>query len=876
MTSAYTRSGGVAGRRPNSRPGSRGRPNGPGRKPQPLPLLWRLAALALTVLLIAGLGAVALRFVGGSVLAAFGEKAAWRGGYTGQYLVKNGTKNTMASWKVEFDLPKGSQVLRHWGATMTADDGHYVFERAGADLKRGEAERLQFIVTGAGKPENCRLNGNPCDDGDDAGAPTAPGGLRVTGATVSSIRLAWQPSTDDVGVSAYRVYMDGKLAASTSATTTTITRLRPGRQHEFAVAAVDLKGNESARSAAVRGATPSAGDSKRPGKPTGLAAGDVTTSTATITWDAATDNVRVVGYNVYKGDDVVATSARPAATIAGLSAGTSHRFRVTAVDAAENESAKSAPITVRTANLTVEGAAAAQPAEQPALRRLQTQQVDQLPLLTEQVAQQAQITQQLQQQAQQAEQQVLLAEQQAAQIDQQLEQQIQLAQFQVDQARQQAAQVQQQANQVRQQAGQISDQAQDAQQKAQDATDRARTASEDAGQDINAQARAQQQVQEALQLQQFAQQLGQQAVQAQAQVQQAEQQVAQAGFAVEQALQQVDQAKQQADQARQQANQQIEFARQQASQAKQQADQAQKALDEALAALSKAQGGTPATGGGGTSGGGTGDGADSGSGQSGPENPALGSPELKVVDLTDSSVTLRWTTPGSGLGIAGFDILRDGQVVQEAGPGATTTVVTGLDAESRFAFSVVARGMDGTRSKPSNVVEAVTVAAGLDNSATPANLHASCVTDHSVSLDWDPPADAANVVAYDVYAQGQKVASVRNTSATIDGLDPQQSVQFVVKSRDANGLNSPASSVATVTTLRAGEQPQKSGEVRRQTRELPVPDGTQTQPPVVEPPPVVEQPPSYDGGANYDSGTGYGYGYTASLARRQEDQPPQA
>jgi chitodextrinase len=818
MTNPYARSTRLVSGRPNARPGVAG------RKPPPLPLAWRVGGLALTLLLIAGLAVPVLRFVGGRVIAAFDQQAEWRGGYTGQFLVVNDTKNALHDWSMEFDLPAGSKILRHWGATMTTKGDHYVFQRDGAKLEEGKATRVQFIVQGTGKPTNCKMNETPCDQGKDTVAPTAPSGLQVAGVSVSAVRLAWQPSTDNVAVNTYRVYMDGKVAASTSATSTTISRLRRGTRHRFVVTAIDMKGNESARNAAVSATTTTSTDRKKPTAPTRLAVGKVTTLSAAISWKAAKDNVGVAGYNVYEGGDVVATSAKPRVTITALSAGTKHTYTVTAVDAAENESSKSAPIRIKTADfttptaggpvqattaaLTGQAGQAGQAGQLQPVRLVAAQtDIDQLPFLADQVSQQAQVTAQLQQQAQQAKLLVQQAEQQAAQINQQVEQAAQLAKFQIQQAEQQADQIKQQVGAARQQAGQIIDQARQAQKEAQKLTDKARQASADAGQDINAQQEAQQLIQQAVQAQQFAQQLSQQAQQAGANVQQAQQQAQQARFQVEQARQQADQADQQGAQARQQGRQQIKLAEQQADQVQKQADQAQRALDKALKALSDAQGGKtvddpPSR---------------SNSDADGHENEALGSPRLKVVRVTDSSVTLSWTAPRGGAGIAAYDILRAGNVVQRVGGDSTTTVVTGLDAESRFTFSVVARAEDGSSSKPSNTAETVTVASGLDDTATPANLHATCVTDHSVSLDWDAPAGAGDGFRYDVYAQGRKVASVLGTSTTIDGLGAGENVQFVVKSRDSAGRNSPPSRVVSVTTLQAGEKPQKPGDYAVQT-----------------------------------------------------------
>lgn len=40
--------------------------------------------------------------------------------------------------------------------------------------------------------------------------PTAPTNLRVTGLTMTSVTLAWNPSTDDSGVFSYSVTKDGQ------------------------------------------------------------------------------------------------------------------------------------------------------------------------------------------------------------------------------------------------------------------------------------------------------------------------------------------------------------------------------------------------------------------------------------------------------------------------------------------------------------------------------------------------------------------------------------------------------------------------------------------------------------------------------------------
>ncbi|MGW5051815.1 carbohydrate binding domain-containing protein [Actinokineospora sp. NPDC004072] len=91
--------------------------------------------------------------------------------------------------------------------------------------------------------------------GDDTEAPSVPTGLRVTGAAANSVSLAWNASTDNVGVAGYDVYRDGTLATSVTGTSATVGGLSPNTEYSFTVRAKDRAGNTSAQSTAVRGRT---------------------------------------------------------------------------------------------------------------------------------------------------------------------------------------------------------------------------------------------------------------------------------------------------------------------------------------------------------------------------------------------------------------------------------------------------------------------------------------------------------------------------------------------------------------------------------------------------------------------------------------------
>jgi hypothetical protein len=86
-----------------------------------------------------------------------------------------------------------------------------------------------------------------------------------------------------------------------------------------------------------------------PTAPTGLASPAHTTTTVNLTWNASTDNIAVVGYDVYRGATKVATVTGTSTTVTGLTTATQYTFTVRAKDGRGNVSAPSNAVSVTTA-----------------------------------------------------------------------------------------------------------------------------------------------------------------------------------------------------------------------------------------------------------------------------------------------------------------------------------------------------------------------------------------------------------------------------------------------------------------------------------------------------------------------------------------------
>src|SRR5205823_6074809 len=90
-------------------------------------------------------------------------------------------------------------------------------------------------------------------------------------------------------------------------------------------------------------------DTTPPTTPTGLALTGITQTGASLTWNAATDNVGVTGYTLYLNGTKVGTAAQTSYGFSGLSCGTSYTLGVAAYDAAGNLSATATSIATTSA-----------------------------------------------------------------------------------------------------------------------------------------------------------------------------------------------------------------------------------------------------------------------------------------------------------------------------------------------------------------------------------------------------------------------------------------------------------------------------------------------------------------------------------------------
>ncbi|WP_411113023.1 discoidin domain-containing protein [Streptomyces sp. 029-5] len=180
----------------------------------------------------------------------------------------------------------------------------------------------------------------------DTQAPSAPGGLAFTEPATGQIKLTWNASTDNTGVTGYDIYANNELRTSVAGNVTTFTDTQPtGTTVSYYVRAKDAAGNVSGNSNTVTRQGDS-GDTQAPTAPANLAFTEPSSGQIKLTWGASTDNRGVTGYEIYANNVLRQTVAGDATTYTDTQpAGTTVSYYVRAKDAAGNRSGNSNTVT---------------------------------------------------------------------------------------------------------------------------------------------------------------------------------------------------------------------------------------------------------------------------------------------------------------------------------------------------------------------------------------------------------------------------------------------------------------------------------------------------------------------------------------------------
>jgi len=186
-----------------------------------------------------------------------------------------------------------------------------------------------------------------------------------------------------------------------------------------------------------------------------------------------------------------------------------------------------------------------------------------------------------------------------------------------------------------------------------------------------------------------------------------------------------------------------------------------------------------------------------------PDTQAPTAPaNLASSNISSNSFTLSWTASSDNVGVTGYDVYQDGIKINPSNITGTSYNVTGLTANTTYAYFVKAKDAVGnsTNSATLNVTSDL---GDIFPPSIPVNLNATIITQTSFRLKWDASTDNIGVAGYDVYKNGVKLngSLVTNTYFDVTNLSPGTLYSMSVTAKDAAGNASLSSFTLLVTTL---------------------------------------------------------------------------
>jgi chitodextrinase len=171
---------------------------------------------------------------------------------------------------------------------------------------------------------------------------------------------------------------------------------------------------------------------------------------------------------------------------------------------------------------------------------------------------------------------------------------------------------------------------------------------------------------------------------------------------------------------------------------------------------------------------------------------------LTVTGATASSVSLSWGASFDNVGVAGYDVYKNGN---KAGSSTTTTyTVTGLSCGTSNTFAVAAYDAAGNRSAQTAVTASTSACSDAVAPTAPGAPTVSGATASSLSLSWSASSDNVGVTGYGLYLNGAAVGSTTSTSYTFSGLVCGTSYALAVDAYDAAGNHSAKTSASASTS----------------------------------------------------------------------------
>jgi len=170
---------------------------------------------------------------------------------------------------------------------------------------------------------------------------------------------------------------------------------------------------------------------------------------------------------------------------------------------------------------------------------------------------------------------------------------------------------------------------------------------------------------------------------------------------------------------------------------------------------------------------------------------------VAVSNITTSSMDVSWSASSDNEAVTKYEIYFNGTL---NGQSTTTTyTATGLNSNTAYAVTVLAKDIANNKSAQSTAVNATTL---TDTTAptVPSNLSITNQTGSSFKVQWEAATDDAAVAGYEVYVDGTLNGTTTLTSYTVTALTVSTTYAVTVLAKDSADNKSAQSAAINATT----------------------------------------------------------------------------
>jgi len=176
---------------------------------------------------------------------------------------------------------------------------------------------------------------------------------------------------------------------------------------------------------------------------------------------------------------------------------------------------------------------------------------------------------------------------------------------------------------------------------------------------------------------------------------------------------------------------------------------------------------------------------------------------VQADNVTKNSVSLSWAAQTTA---TSYDVYRDGKKIVNVASNKFEDKT--VKSDKSYKYEIVAVSANGIESDKSTALEVKTLSEDAEELVTaPKGLHSMGETTTEISLMWGEATHTSGIAKYEIYRDGQYIASTTNQSYNDTNLKPNTTYSYNVKAISNDNQESKFSNQLVVSTQKEVETP---------------------------------------------------------------------